>query len=48
MILLNEALGAKTINGRFKIERIDEILVWIEQVLGATGRSLPGGIILLS
>ena len=48
VILSNEALGAKTINGRFKIERIDEILVWIEQVLGATGRSLPGGIILLS
>jgi transmembrane sensor len=48
VILLSATLGAKTVNGRFKIQRIDEILVWIEQVLGATPRSLPGGIVLLS
>jgi transmembrane sensor len=48
VILLNAALGAKTINGRFKIARIDEILTWIEQVVGATPRSLPGGILLLT
>jgi transmembrane sensor len=48
IILLNTTLGAKTVNGRFKIQRIDEILVWIEQVLGVTPRSLPGGIVLLS
>jgi transmembrane sensor len=48
VILLNAELGAKTVNGRFKIQRIDEALVWIEQVLGAKSRSLPGGIVLLS
>jgi transmembrane sensor len=48
IILLNAELGGKTVNGRFKIQRIDEALVWIEQVLGATARSLPGGIVLLS
>jgi len=48
IILLDAALGAKTINGRFRIARIDEILIWIEQVLGATPRSSPGGIVLLT
>jgi transmembrane sensor len=48
VILLNATLGTKTVNGRFLIQRIDEILVWIEQVLGATPRSLPGGVLLLS
>lgn len=48
IILLNVALGQKSVNGRFKIERIDEIVVWIAQALGATPRSLPGGVILLS
>ena len=48
VILLNAALGRKDVNGRFKIQRIDEVLAWIEEVLGAKSRSLPGGIILLS
>lgn len=48
VVLLNAELGARTVNGRFKIARIDEALVWIEQVLGARARSLPGGIVLLS
>jgi transmembrane sensor len=48
VILLNAALGQRAVNGRFKIQRIDEVLAWIEEVLGAKSRSLPGGIILLS
>ncbi|MEW6438344.1 MAG: FecR domain-containing protein [Pseudomonadota bacterium] len=48
IILLNTALGSKLINGRFQIARIDEILVWIEQVAGAKSRELPGGIVLLT
>lgn len=48
VILVNTALGAKLINGRFQIARIDEILVWIEQVAGAKSRALPGGIVLLT
>ncbi|MBO4224089.1 FecR domain-containing protein [Bradyrhizobium neotropicale] len=47
IILVKAALAQKSVNGRFKIERIDEILHWIAQVYGATPRSLPGGVILL-
>ena len=48
VILLTAALGRKTVSGRFRIERTDEILVWIERATGASSRSLPGGIVLLS
>jgi len=48
VILLNTALGRKTVSGRVRIERTDEILVWIERATGAGHRSLPGGIVLLS
>ncbi|MDE1172141.1 MAG: FecR domain-containing protein [Parvibaculaceae bacterium] len=48
VILLDEALGRKTVSGRFRIDRIDEVLVWIGQVAGARSRSLPGGVVLLS
>jgi transmembrane sensor len=48
VILVNATLGRKAVNGRFKIQRIDEVLTWIEGALGATSRTLPGGIILLS
>jgi transmembrane sensor len=48
VIVLNAALGQKTVSGRFRIERADEILRWIERATGATSRSLPGDIVLLS
>src|SRR5262249_48325105 len=48
VILLSGALGRKAISGRFRIERADEILGWIERAAGAKSRSLPGGIVLLS
>jgi transmembrane sensor len=48
VILINAALGQKAISGRFRIERADEILGWIERAAGARSRSLPGGIVLLS
>jgi transmembrane sensor len=48
VILLTAALTRKTISGRFRIERTDEILVWIERATGASPRSLPGAIVLLS
>ncbi len=47
IVLVNKALGQKSVNGRFKVERIDDILGWIAQVYGATPRSLPGGVVLL-
>lgn len=48
IMVIGTALGQKAISGRFRIERSDEILVWIERATGATSRSLPGGIVLLS
>lgn len=48
VILMNSALASNPVNGRFRIQRIDEVLVWIEQAFNATSRSLPGGILLLS
>ena len=48
VILLNAALAAKPVNGRFQISRIDEALGWIGQAVGARSRTLPGGVVLLS
>jgi transmembrane sensor len=48
VILLNAALASKPVNGRFRIQRIDEVLGWIEQAFGARPRSLPGGVVVLS
>lgn len=48
VILMNAELGPNPVNGRFRIQRIDDVLVWIERAFGATSRSLPGGIVLLS
>jgi transmembrane sensor len=48
VIVLDRALGRKTISGRFHIARTEEILGWIERAAGATSRRLPGGIVLLS
>src|SRR5262249_28283785 len=30
VVVLSETLGRKTVSGRFKIERIEEVLTWIE------------------
>lgn len=48
VMVLGATLGRRTVSGRFRIERTDEILGWIERAVGATSRSLPGGLVLLS
>jgi transmembrane sensor len=48
VVLINAALRMSPVNGRFRIQRIDEVLTWIEIAFGATLRSLPGGIRLLA
>lgn len=48
VVLMNQDLGTSPVNGRFRIQHIDEVLVWIEQAFGARMRTLPGGIVLLS
>jgi transmembrane sensor len=48
VVLLNAALGRELVNGRFRIDHIDEVLGRIERVFSARIRSLPGGIVLIS
>jgi transmembrane sensor len=48
VILVRAGLANTTVSGRFRIERINEALAWIEEATGARARSLPGGIVLLS
>jgi transmembrane sensor len=48
IVLLNTGLAETTVSGRFRIERINEVLAWIEETVGARARALPGGIVLLS
>lgn len=48
IVLLNAALGHDLVNGRFHIDRIDEVLLQLQQAFGAEVRSLPGGVVLLS
>lgn len=48
IIVLGAALGRSQLSGRFRIDRMDEILGSVERVFGAKARSLPGGIVILS
>lgn len=48
IVLVKAGLAQKSVSGRFRIERIDDIVSWLAQVYGATPRSLPGGVTLLS
>jgi transmembrane sensor len=48
VVLLNAELARTPVSGRFRIDRIEEVLAWLEEVTDAHTRSLPGGIVLLS
>jgi transmembrane sensor len=48
IVLINRALAHKAVSGRFRIDRLNDILVQLEQAFGARVRPLPGGIALLS
>lgn len=47
VVLISPDLGSSPVNGRFHIQRIDDVLVWIEQAFSIRVRSLPGGLVLL-
>lgn len=47
VILMDAELGRSPINGRFRIDRTDDVLTQIQQAFGARQRTLPGGIVLL-
>ena len=48
VILLNPDLGRRSVNARFQVDRIDDVLVLVRQIFDAQVRSLPGGLVLLS
>lgn len=48
VVLLDDELGRRKVSGRFLIADLDLAIEQIRQVFGATVRSLPGGVVLLS
>jgi transmembrane sensor len=48
IVLVKSGLAEKSVNGRFRIDRIDDVIAWLAQVYGAKQRSLPGSVTLLS
>ncbi|WP_245474882.1 FecR domain-containing protein [Bradyrhizobium sp. Leo121] len=47
IILTNAVLGKREVNGRFRINQMDDVLTRLEQAFNARIRTLPGGIMLL-
>jgi transmembrane sensor len=48
IVLVNAALGKSLVSGRFRIDRMDDILAHIEEAFGARLQALPGGLVLLN
>lgn len=48
IVLRNSALGQELLSGRFRIDRMEEALVQIEHIFGASVSRFPGGIVVLS
>jgi transmembrane sensor len=48
IFVVNAALNRHVINGRFRLDRLDDVLIQLHQAFGVEARSLPGGIVLLS
>lgn len=48
IVLMNRALGQKLVDGRFRIDQMDKILLRLQEAFHTRMRTLPGGIVLLS
>lgn len=48
IMLLNAELGRGVVTARFRLDRLDDVIVQVREVFGARVRTLPGGIVLLS
>jgi transmembrane sensor len=48
IVLMNAELGERRISARFKLARLDAVLIQFQQVFGAKVTSLAGGFVLLS
>lgn len=47
IVLLDEALGARTVEGSFRLDRLGDVVSMVREVYGARVRSLPGGLVLV-
>ncbi len=48
IVLLNNDLAQRHVTVRIELARIEEVIPYVRQVLGATVRTLPGGVVLLT
>lgn len=48
IVLANADLGNRLVTARFRLDRLDDVVVQVSQVFGAHVRKLPGDIVLLS
>jgi transmembrane sensor len=48
IVLLNAPLGRRTVNARFAIDGVDDILLLAQREFGAVVRPLPGGVVVLT
>jgi transmembrane sensor len=48
IVIVNEALGQRTVDGRFYLARLDDVVEKFRNTFGAHVTSLPGGVVILS
>jgi transmembrane sensor len=48
IVLLDSKLGEGLVTARFRLDRLDDVIVQIREVFGASVRNLPGGLVLVS
>jgi transmembrane sensor len=48
IVVMDGRLGSRMISGTFHLDRLDDFIAQVQGLFGASSRSLPGGIILLS
>jgi transmembrane sensor len=48
IVLMNASLGERSVNARFRVQNVDEIMTLAQQVFGAKVTSFPGGLVFLS
>jgi len=47
IVLLDGKVGLRRVVANFRVDRIDDVIVFVSQVMNVRARSLPGGIVLL-
>jgi transmembrane sensor len=48
IFIANAALNRHVINGRFRLDRLDDVLIQLHEAFGVETQKLPGGIVLLT